>query len=110
MFQKLQERTELFKRTPDISSREREKLGKVLISEFMSSEESCDSDDVMISVKTLPWRSSKITKFFTVLNEKAQGMKSEQAKRQTKRRIVGGVSTRPRPQDASIPSWAFTKN
>lgn len=103
VLQKLEERSTTFKRTPDVPSREREKLTKVLIPEFMSSEESCGSDDDKIAVKPLTWRSSKVSEFFSVLSETAHKSKTKQAQRQTKQRIIGDVSTRPKPLDSSIP-------
>ena len=107
---KLEDRSTTFQRTPGVPTREREKLTKVLIPEFMSSEESCGSDDDRIALKPLPWRSSKISEFFSVLSDTAHKNKTKQAQRQTKERIIGDVSTRPKPLDSSIPSWAFSKS
>lgn len=106
--QKLQERSITFQRTPKVPNRDREKLTKVLIADMMSSEESGGSDDDTIVVRPLPWRAPKISQFFSVLSETAQGKKSRQAQRQTKKRVIGEVSSRPKPTSQSIPKWAFT--
>ena len=99
----------MFKRTTGVSDADRDKLAKVLVPEFMSSEDSCGSDEDTITIRPLPWRSRKVSDFFTTLSEHAQENKSNQAKRQTKRRIVGDVSDRSKPLDDSIPKWAFAK-
>lgn len=76
--------------------------------EVMSSEE---SEDDLIKVKPLPWRSTRVKDFFQSLDEHQYNDKSAQAKRQMKRRVLGEVSTRPKPAaELGIPSWVFTKN
>ncbi len=91
--QKLQERQSVFsKRTYNGS--DKEKWQKVLIAEMMSSEE---SEDDKILVKSLPWRSNKVRRFFYALDDQLYSEKSAQAKRQTKERIVGDVSVRTQP-------------
>lgn len=73
--------------------------------ELMSSEE---SEGETILVKDIPWRSPKATDFFKTLDEQSTKLKSSQAKRQTKQRILSGSSDRPRPGNSKFPSWALS--
>ena len=66
-----------------------------------------ESDGEKIIVKHMPWRSTKVTEFFKQLDDEATTHKSDQAKRQTKQRVLGGQSTRPKPKCGTIPSWAI---
>lgn len=70
---------------------------------MMSSEE---SEDDKILVKSLPWRSNKVRRFF---HAQLYCEKSAQAKRQTKERIVGDESVRTQPI-SGVPKWAFEKD
>lgn len=70
---------------------------------MMSSEE---SEGETIQVKELPWRSAAVDQFFQALDEEATKMQSAQAKRQTKKRVLCGTSTRPRPSK-KLPTWAM---
>ena len=81
----------------------------MLIIDFMSSEESDASDDEVIKVHPLPWRSERLSEFFALLDEKAEADKSPQAKRQMKERQTGRTSSRPKPTLAGIP-WAFAES
>ena len=88
---------------------DRSKWGKVFVSSFISSDESDIEDDTPVFiVKELPWRSSKVSNFFTKLDDAHHERLSEQASRQKKPRLHRGrVSTRPLP--AGLPSWASQK-
>ena len=86
---------------------------KVVVKEFISSEESGDEDigngekrQVML-VKPLPWRSAKVDRFFNQLDHKAQKNKSKQSKQQTLPRVVGEHSTRPKPAGFSEDFFGF---
>ena len=83
-------------------AKDREKWKKVLIMEFMSSEESAnddnDGDEVQV-VHPLPWRSTRVDAMFHDLDKHALSKKSPQSKHQMKRRDLGSESTRPQPQD-----------
>ena len=54
----------------------------MLISDFMSSEESDDESEDIIVVKPLVWRSERVTRFLQQLDEKCKDTKTTQAKRQ----------------------------
>ena len=89
------------------SDSDREKWKKVLVTQLMSSDESGNEDDelAVFVVKELPWRSDKVTAFFEKLDGVRQSRKTEQASRQTKKRVRKGVmSTRPPP--SGLPTWA----
>ena len=70
----------------------------------MSSE---DDDDDDVIVRQLLWRSFAVNDFFLKLDAQAKTQKSSQARRQMKRRVLGPASTRPKPENKNIPSWAF---
>ena len=72
--------------------------------EMMSSE---DSEDEQLCVKPISWCSEKVENFFSQLDSKSMADKSEQAKRQTKQRIEGDESTRPKPDSTEYPAWAL---
>ena len=100
--QKLHQRQSLFARS-SLDEKAKEKWGKVLVSDMMSSEE---SDGETIFVKELPWRSATVNRFFQTLDEENLKTKSEQAKRQTKHRVMSGTSTRPKPSK-NLPPWSI---
>ena len=92
------------------SEEDKIKWGKVLTTEFISSDESGTEDGkAVIFVKTLPWRSQKVTKFFSKLDENHCLKKSEQATRQTKERIRKEDIISERPAPANVPSWALSR-
>ena len=94
-----------------MSPKEKKKLKKVLVAEAMSSEESDDENEEVITVKPLPWRAEKVSSFFHCLDNKMKQSKSTQAKRQRKQRIEGSnYSLRLQPVGTSIPEWAFDTN
>lgn len=89
----------------NLPDKEQEKWMKVLTPNFQSSEESDDDDD---EVKTLPWRSDRVSAKFKELDEKNEAKKTPQARRQRRRRVVGvHNSTRCVPPNA--PKWSVAK-
>ena len=83
---------------------------------FMSSEESGEELDEnedlkpVVYVRSLPWRSSKVNKLFSVLDSQIEKGKSKRALSQTYTRIVGDVSDRPKPSDLPAGFWGFTQD
>lgn len=89
-----------FKKTSDMALWE--KLMKV---EFMSSEESdIDGEEDVFVIHDLPWRKPSVKRMFSSLDAESSKNKSSQAKRQMKRRVSAGSSSRPKP--TSCPKWA----
>ena len=76
-------------------------MGQIVIRSMMSSDESgVESGDEHVFINhPLPWRSSKVEKFFTNLDEAAYQGKSPQAKRQMKKRCMGEISSREKPDN-----------
>lgn len=105
MLQKLHERLSSFKKR-SYQQKDRDKWSQVLITEFMSSEESGEENDII--VKPLSWRAPRVDSFFRSLDEDAKDGKSPQSVRQMKSRIIGDVSLRPRPRSDKVPSWAIS--
>ena len=105
--QKLQDKTAVFNKLK-LSAKDKEKWERVLISDIMSSEDSCsDNDDVFI--KEIPWRSQIVDTFRSKLDEKVWELKSPLAKRMRKERKVSkNVSERDIP--SGIPKWAIKTN
>ena len=90
-----------------VSEKEKEKWGKVLVSDVMSSEESASDNEEVILVKPLAWRSERVSLFFHQLDEKMERSKKAQARRQRKQRVMSTeFSVRPRPI-ISLPAWAI---
>ena len=103
-----------------MSGKEKEKWGKALAVDMISSDESVSGDEDAIATKLLPWRSSLVTSgsslvtsgsslvttFFHRLDEKAQVGKSRQAKRQTKKRVRGYIES-DRPVPSGYPEWTL---
>lgn len=88
-----------------MTEREKNKWSKSLVADLMSSDE---SDGETIVVKSLPWRSSVVSDFFESLDDEAYTRKSEQAKRQTKKRLCGGASSRQAPANNLVPAWSLS--
>ena len=83
--QKLQERRSTLTKSAMLQ-KEKEKWGKVLVPEMMSSEESdVENDDII--VKPIRWRTERIHTFLHGLDSKVNTAKSKQSKRQRKQRI-----------------------
>ena len=88
------------------SDADRVKWKKILVTEFMSSDESGEEDgQAVFIVKKLPWRSERVSKFFERLDTAQMSRVTEQANRQMKPRIRKDLlSSRPAPH--GFPSWA----
>ena len=88
------------------SEADRLKWKKILVTEFMSSDESGEEDErAVFIVKKLPWRSERVSTFFQRLDTAHASRKTEQASRQTKPRVYKDlISSRPAPR--GFPSWA----
>ena len=72
---------------------------------MMSSEESDENDDDLITVKPISWRTERVAAFLHRLDDKVESAKSSQAKRQKKKRIESSeYSLRVKP--TSLPEWA----
>ena len=96
-----------------MAQKEKDKWTKVLVVGMMSSEESDPENEEIISVKLLPWRTEKISTFFHLLDSKVQTLKSVQAKRQRKDRVVSSIySLRSKPAGIQykLPDWAIVTN
>ena len=106
--QKLTERKAALPKLQFSDEKAREKWLSVLNMEFMSSEESAaEEDEEVIIVHPLPWRSARFDTILRSLDDLIHKEKSPQARRQTKKRVVGLASFRPKPISKEIPSWAF---
>ena len=71
---------------------------EALTIDIMSSEESCEDEDLIV-VRPLKWRSQTTEKMLKTLDDAIQTNRSGQSKRQLKRRSVGEFSNRERPDD-----------
>ena len=88
------------------SEADRLKWKKILVTEFMSSDESGEEDErAVFIVKKVPWRSERVSSFFQRLDTARTSRKTEQASRQTKPRVYKDlISSRPAPR--GFPTWA----
>ena len=76
-------------------------------SDLVSSDESGkEADEDVIFVHKLPWCSQRAQEMLDHLDDKILRDKTLLARRQTKKRLSGPTSTRPRPT-SSCPSWAL---
>lgn len=84
--QKLESRKAVLLKTSSLKDAQRDLWKKVVVKEFISSEESGEEDlengwkQQVLLVKPLPWRSAKVSRFFSQLDHKAQKNKSKQSK------------------------------
>ena len=99
-------------KSSSLTDAQRDAVNKIMLKEFMSSEES--GEEVIdgerrpiLLVKPLPWRAGKVNRIFKQLDHKACKNKSKQSKQQTLPRAVGSISTRPKPVGFSNDFWAF---
>ena len=107
--QKLEERTAGLKKKNFATSEDRNKWAKVLTLEVMSSEESGTEDgQEVLFVRPLPWRALSVKNVFDEIDRQNLAAKSPQSRRQTKRRVTGESSSRPRTT-LELPQWAFAK-
>ena len=72
----------------------------------MSSEVSTSEGEEILKIKKPPWRKSIVGQMFDKLDSTSFSLKSPQAKRQMKRRVLGEASNRQRMEDA--PKWAVS--
>lgn len=70
--------------------------------DLMSSEESDKEEDVIV-VRPLHWRSKGTEKMIKTLDDVIQKNRSEQSKRQLKKRVIGEFSDRSRPDN--LQTW-----
>ena len=86
----------------------KDKWKSVMTTETMSSEESDGEDDIIV-IKPLSWPKDRVTRFFHQLDEKNLELKSPQARRQRRNRIMSHTSSeRPKPDAPTYPPWCFT--
>ena len=90
--------------------KEKDKWEKVLVTETMSSEESDLENEEVMTVKPLPWHAERVSTFLHRLDSKVEMAKSNQAKRQCKRRVEScECSLRSKPVGVALPDWAVVK-
>ena len=92
------------------TSEQRNLWKKVLIKEFMSSEESAEEDfdgkkRPALAVKPLLLRAPKVDRFFKRLDQRSEKGKTKHSKQQTLPRVVGSQSSRVIP--LSLPDDFF---
>ena len=85
--------------------RDLEQWRAIMTLEIMSSDESGEDEEEVLIVHPLPWLSHTVTQFKLSLDQQIASMKTPQAKRQMKKRLVGCPSQRCVPD--SLPSWAL---
>lgn len=86
---------------------DKDKWLKLMKIEVMSSDESAEEDgEEVLIIHPLPWISAEVVAFKQKMDAEIKKEKSSQARRQTKRRVVGSPSTRPCPAQG-LPSWAL---
>ena len=107
--QKLTERTAALKKMNFSKKSDADVWMKIMCLEMMSSDDSdMDEDDEVYRVRALPWRKEAVKRMFNTLDNEALKIKTQQAKRQMKRRTEGTLSERPRPM--GMPTWAVSDN
>ncbi|XP_019633267.1 PREDICTED: uncharacterized protein LOC109476705 [Branchiostoma belcheri] len=93
---KLDHRLKALKAKKSYNKQLKLKLQRILTKEFMSSDES-DTDDngeKIFLTKAIPWQSDTLTKYKRELDQKYEtAIQSEQAKRQSIKRVPGPPST-----------------
>ena len=105
LIQKLKFRKIALQKSSAISEKDKTPWRECLVEELVSSEES-DEDGAFV-IHPLPWRSEKVTTFFTSLNRKGDRRKSRKSKMMTFERKTGFMSDRARPCPGSVPDWAL---
>lgn len=105
--QKRKEREAAILKNTKMTEEQRKKWLTVITNEYMSSEESGEDDSII--VHPLPWHSDYVNKMFKKIDCYCENLKSPQARRQTKRRVSGGASFRPKPDyvDKIPPKWSI---
>ena len=101
-------------KSKSLSESQRDIWMKVMVKEFISSEESGE-DEIepgknipVLMVKPLRWRAAKVDRFFKKMDKKIEKTKSKQAKQQTMPRVIGRYSTRPKPVGFADDFFGFT--
>ena len=96
---------------------QRKIYNKILVKEFMSSEESAletidGMNSPVLMVKTLSWRCERINRFLKKLDDRTKAKKnpSRQSKLQTLPRVQGDLLTRPKPFGFPDDFWGFRLN
>lgn len=80
---------------------------EVMKIDIVSSEESDGSDEEVLIVHPLPWRSEKVDRMFKRLDNKLESEKTAQCKCQSKRRVLSTTpSGRAKPEEG-FPRWVF---
>ena len=98
-----------------ITEDQKQIIKEILTRDFISSEES-DVEDIdgtrqhVIVVKPLPWRGEKANRVLRKLDNKAKKQKTKQSVIQTLPRVIGEVSSRPKPAAFTDDFWGFTAN
>ena len=89
------------------SDEDRKMWMSVLKLEAMSSDESGeDEDEEILIIHPIPWLTADVVSFKQALDSEIKKEKSPQANRQTKRRMLGSPSSRPIPDEDTLPAWA----
>ena len=116
--QKLDIRKATFLKASSVSEQQRAIFKKILVKEFMSSEESAtemaddSTEHTVLRVRPLSWRSAKAARFFKRLDDRAAKSKpkSRQSVHQTLPRILGHASARPKPLSFPDDFWGFQED
>ena len=98
----MESRKAALEHTSALNNEQKLKWWEVLVSPFISSEESGEEDidggtQQCLYVKALPWRDPKVNKFMKAMDDKNKKKQSMRAKRQTLPRVPGGTSTCSKP-------------
>lgn len=106
--QKFNERKSMAAKGDYRNEEDKAKWSAVIKLEAMSSDESDTEDgEEVIDIHPLPWLSAEVIGFKSKLDEEIKKEKTPQARRQTKKRVIGVPSSRQRPSDKHFPSWAM---
>lgn len=90
---KLESRNAVLLKTNSLTDAQKDLWKKVVIKEFMSSEESGEEEIAngekrqVLKIKPMHWRAAKVDRFFKQLDHKASKVKSRQSKQQTLPRV-----------------------
>ncbi|KAI8484898.1 hypothetical protein Bbelb_373050 [Branchiostoma belcheri] len=93
--QKMNRRRKALRAKQSYNAKLKEQLQRVLVAEYMSSDES-DTDDNgerVLKTKAIPWESDEFAKYKHELDMKFSKLQTDQAKRQSMKRIPGPPST-----------------
>ena len=108
--QKLQEREAAFQKASFKDDGEKESWKCLLDMKYMSSEESgYDGEDETFITRPLPWLSATVQQFKRKLDLEIKNSRTPLARRQTKSRLQGQLSSRPKPDANGVPDWVFVE-